>query len=122
MGKILIADDSKAIRCMLINVLGGAGHEVTEAGDGLEAMDKAVQERFNLVISDVNMPNMDGFTLAKQLRQLEGYRFIPIIFLTTEDADEFKLKGREAGATAWITKPFSPKKLIEVVSKVTGLW
>jgi two-component system chemotaxis response regulator CheY len=122
MGNILVVEDSKPIRCMLKNILIGAGHVVFEACDGKEGLDISASSSFDLVITDVNMPEMSGLELAKQLRQTSDYKFTPIVILTTESSDEFKIKGMEAGATAWLTKPFSPNKLIEVVDKVTGLW
>jgi two-component system, chemotaxis family, chemotaxis protein CheY len=114
---ILIVDDSKPIRCMLVNVLSGVGHVVTVACDGKEGTAMAENFKFDLVITDVNMPEMDGFEFARHLRYETEHKFTPIVFLTTESSDEFRAKGRKAGATAWITKPFSPKKLLEVVAK-----
>jgi len=122
MAKILIVDDSKSIRTMVSAVLAAAGHEVKEAIDGHDALKVAQSDRFNLVISDVNMPIMDGFELVAELRKMEGYRYIPIVFLTTAESEFFRNKGREAGATAWITKPFNAQKLMDVLSKVTDLW
>lgn len=122
MGNILVVEDSKPIRCMLKNILTGAGHVVSEACDGKEGLDIAARSNFDLIITDVNMPEMDGFELAKHLRQTSAFKFTPIIFLTSETSDENKIKGMEAGATAWLIKPFSPHKLIEVVDKVAGLW
>lgn len=115
---ILIVDDSKAIRCMLLNVLKGAGHEVVEAANGPEGLAAAEQAKFDLVITDVNMPAMDGFEFTRQLRQSQNYKFAPVIFLTTETDNSFRMKGMEVRATAWLTKPFSPQKLIDVVAKV----
>jgi two-component system, chemotaxis family, chemotaxis protein CheY len=122
MGNILVVEDSKPIRCMLKNILIGAGHVVVEACDGKEGLDIAASSSFDLIVTDVNMPEMNGLELAKHLRQTPDYKFTPIVILTTESSDEFKVKGMEAGATAWLTKPFSPNKLIEVVDKVAGLW
>lgn len=118
MGKILIVDDSKAIRCMLSNVLTNHGHTVLEAGDGKEGAEMAEGSAFDLIITDVHMPEMNGLELVKKLRETADHRFTPIVFLTTECNDEFKAKGRAAGATAWITKPFSPVELLAVVNKV----
>lgn len=121
MAKILVVDDSKSTRFMVATVLASAGHQITEARDGLEALRMAQTEKYNLVVSDINMPMMDGLELLKELRKTEGYRFTPIIILTTAESDGMKLKGREAGATAWITKPFSTAKLLEVIKKITDL-
>lgn len=122
MGNILVVEDSKPIRCMLNNILTGAGHVVSEACNGKEGLEISASSSFDLIITDVNMPEMDGFELVKHLRQTSAYKFTPIIFLTSESSDEDKVKGLKAGASAWLTKPFSPPKLIEVVDKVVGLW
>ena len=115
---ILVVDDSVAIRRMLCNVLTSAGHTVSEGCTGLEGADLAAASRFDLVITDVNMPHMDGLELVKQLRQTADYKFTPMIFLTTETSDEFRSKGKAVGATAWLTKPFSPQNLLDLVRKV----
>jgi two-component system chemotaxis response regulator CheY len=95
-----------------------AGFSVLEASDGQEALDLARTKGADLVITDVNMPRMDGITLVQELRQLGSYRFTPILVLTTESTPEMKAKGKAAGATGWIVKPFSPEKLLETVNKV----
>ena len=115
---ILAVDDSKSIRCMVNNVLTGAGHTVTVANDGKEAVSLAMDSGFDLIITDVNMPEMDGLELAKQLRNSTEYQSTPIIFLTTETSEAFKTKGKELGASTWITKPFSPVNLLEVVNTI----
>jgi len=115
---ILAVDDSKLSRSMLHNVLSGAGHNVTLACDGKEGADLAAQAKFDLVISDVNMHGMNGYELVSHLRSRPEYLSIPIILLTSETEDEFREKGIEAGASAWISKPFSPIKLLEVVDKI----
>ncbi|PIQ04359.1 MAG: response regulator, partial [Nitrospirae bacterium CG18_big_fil_WC_8_21_14_2_50_70_55] len=112
MASILAVDDSPSIRLMLEQTLAGAGFEVTTAVDGKDGLAKARAGRFNVVLTDINMPEMDGFELIKQLRQLSHYRFIPILTVTTESAAAQKQRGRVAGATGWIVKPFEPRQLL----------
>ena len=118
--KVLAVDDSRSLRQMVSFTLRNAGFDVIEAEDGQEALDIAKQQAFNLVLTDQNMPGMDGITLVKSLRALPAYRTSPILMLTTESSDEMKQKGRAAGATGWIVKPFNPERLVEIVKKVTG--
>jgi len=121
MGKTVLAvDDSASIRQMVAFTLKSAGYEVVEAADGMEGLDKAKTRAFNLVLTDQNMPRMDGLTLIKSLRGMASYRSVPILMLTTESSDTMKSQGRAAGATGWLVKPFDPNKLIEVVKKVIG--
>lgn len=120
MTKILAVDDSASMRQMVSFTLKSAGFEVTEASDGVEALRVAQSQVFDVVISDVNMPNMDGLSLAKELRALSSYRFTPILMLTTESSNEKKQAGRAAGATGWIVKPFNPDQLLATVNKVIG--
>ncbi len=120
MASILAVDDSTSMRQMVTLTLKGAGYDVTEAKDGLEALSKAKSNRFSLVITDVNMPNMDGITLTKELRALSTYKFTPILTLTTESSAEKKQAGKAAGATGWIVKPFNPDQLLATVKKVLG--
>ncbi|MBN4080503.1 response regulator [Beggiatoa alba] len=120
MAKILAVDDSASMRQMVTFTLKGAGFDVAEAVDGQEALDKANTDKFDLIISDINMPNMDGLTLVSELRKLGDYKFIPILLLTTESAAEKKIEGKEAGATGWIVKPFNPDQLLKTVNKVLG--
>ncbi|HEY3400367.1 MAG TPA: response regulator, partial [Geothrix sp.] len=116
MGKcILTVDDSSTMRQMITFTLKGADFEVVEAGDGVEALEVAPGKQISLVITDVNMPRMDGLTLVQRLRSLPEFKFTPILVLTTESGVDMKLKGKEAGATGWIVKPFSPEKLLDVV-------
>jgi two-component system chemotaxis response regulator CheY len=115
---ILAVDDSKTMRDMLSFTLKQAGYEVVEAEDGKQALSKSKGQAFDLVITDVNMPNMDGITLVKELRGSGGYRTTPILILTTEADQEKKNEGRQAGATGWIVKPFNPEKLLQTVKKV----
>ena len=116
--KILLADDSASMREMVSFTLKSAGYEVIQAIDGTEALALAVENPVNLVITDINMPNMDGFTLIQELRKLPGFRFTPILTLTTEDSDEKKHKGKVAGATGWIVKPFDPDNLLRTIKRV----
>lgn len=117
---ILTVDDSASIRQMVAFTLKGAGYTVVEAADGQEGLSKAKTENFALVLTDQNMPKMDGLTLIKTLRTLPSYKSTPILVLTTEASDTMKQQGRAAGATGWLVKPFDPQKLIEVVKKVLG--
>ena len=117
---ILAVDDSASMRRMVCFTLQGEGYEVTEAVDGADGLAKAKTQAFDLVLTDQNMPNMDGLTLVRALRQLPGYRSAPILILTTESGQDMKNKGREAGATGWLVKPFDPSRLLEVVGKVIG--
>lgn len=118
MGKILAVDDSATMRQMVATALKETGHQVLEAADGKEALSKAQGERFDLVITDVNMPQMDGLTLIKELRALPNYRFTPILFLTTESGADMKQQAKASGATGWLVKPFKPDQLLATVGKV----
>lgn len=118
MSNILIVDDSMTMRQMVNFTLTSAGHVVTEAANADEAMLTAQKQRFDLVISDVNMPGRSGIELVAELRKLSAYQFVPIILLTTESQPEMKAKGRAAGATGWIVKPFDPEALLGVLRKV----
>ncbi len=121
MGKaILTVDDSASIRQMVVFTLKGAGYTVTEAVDGQDGLAKAKTGSFNLILTDQNMPKMDGLTLIRSLRGLPQYKATPILMLTTESGDTMKAQGRAAGATGWLVKPFDPAKLLEVVKKVIG--
>ena len=120
MANILAADDSASMRQMVAYTLGNAGHTVVSAIDGQDALDRAKEQKFDLVLTDVNMPLMDGISLTRELRALPNYRFVPILMLTTESGQERKLEGKAAGATGWIVKPFNPDQLIAVVKKVLG--
>ena len=117
---ILAVDDSASIRQMVSFTLKSAGYEVLEAVDGQDGLDKAKSRSVNLVLTDQNMPRMDGLTLIKSLRSTPQYASTPILMLTTESSDAMKMQGRAAGATGWLVKPFDPQKLIEVVRKVIG--
>ncbi len=118
MAKILAVDDSASMRQMVAFTLKGAGHDVVEAVDGVDALAKAKGNKFDLVISDVNMPNMDGITLIAELRALPDFKFTPMLMLTTESAGDKKQQGKAAGATGWIVKPFNPDQLLATIGKV----
>jgi len=118
MATILAVDDSNSMRQMVSFTLKQAGYEVMEAADGVEALELAKNNVFGLVISDVNMPRMDGITLIKQLRSMASYKFTPLLMLTTEAGPEKKREGKEAGATGWIVKPFNPDQLLATIKRV----
>jgi two-component system chemotaxis response regulator CheY len=118
MYSILAVDDSASMRQMVAFTLKGAGYQVIEAADGQEAFEKARSQRVDLVLTDQNMPRMDGLTLVKNLRGLPSYSTTPILILTTESSDAMKAKGKAAGATGWLVKPFDPSKLIDVIKRV----
>ena len=121
MAKILAVDDSASMRQMVSFTLQGAGHEVIEAEDGQIALELAKKNSgIDLVLSDVNMPNMDGLSLIKALRGEESYKFIPMLMLTTESTKDKKMEGKAAGATGWIVKPFNPDQLLATINKVLG--
>ena len=117
---ILAVDDSVSIRQMVAFTLKSSGYEVIEAVDGMDGLEKAKARSCNLVLTDQNMPRMDGLTLIKNLRALPQYKSVPILMLTTESSDAMKVQGKAAGATGWLVKPFDPQKLIDVVKKVIG--
>ena len=120
MAQILAVDDSASMRQMVAFTLKGAGHDVTEASDGKQALSLAKSKKFDLVLSDVNMPNMDGISLTKELRSLPDFKFTPILILTTEAGADKKQDGKAAGATGWIVKPFNPDQLLATIKKVIG--
>lgn len=117
---VLTVDDSASIRQMVAFTLKSAGYTVIEAVDGEDGLAKAKSNAVNLVLTDQNMPKMDGLTLIKSLRGLPQYRATPILMLTTESSDAMKSQGKAVGATGWLVKPFDPAKLLEVVKKVIG--
>jgi two-component system chemotaxis response regulator CheY len=118
MTRILAVDDSPSMRDMVRIALTGAGFEVTQAEDGQQALDLARQSSFDLVLSDVNMPVMDGIALIRALRAEAAYRHIPILMLTTESSVDRKREGKDAGATGWIVKPFDPAQLVATMHRV----
>jgi two-component system, chemotaxis family, chemotaxis protein CheY len=120
MALILVVDDSNTMRQMVSFTLTDAGHEVVEARDAAEAMEQLQLTKFDLIISDVNMPGMNGIDLVREVRNIQDYKFTPILVLTTESQQEVKQRGRAAGATGWIVKPFNPEVLLSVLAKVLG--
>ncbi|MGL6046798.1 MAG: response regulator [Vogesella sp.] len=118
--RILTVDDSASIRQMVAFTLKSAGYEVVEASDGNAGLSKAQAGQVDLVLTDQNMPGMDGLTLIRSLRRLPNYASVPILMLTTESSDQMKAQGRAAGATGWLVKPFDPQKLVDVVRRLVG--
>jgi two-component system chemotaxis response regulator CheY len=118
MPRILAVDDSPSMRQMVSATLTSAGYEVEQAEDGVQALQLAGRRRFDLVITDVNMPNMDGITLVRELRGKPNYKFVPLLILTTEATAERKMQGKNAGATGWLVKPFNPDRLLATIQKV----
>lgn len=118
MRSILAVDDSASMRKMVAFTLTGAGFHVVEAVDGQDALDKAEHHAIDLVLTDQNMPRLDGLGLTKKLRENPKFKSTPILILTTESSDQMKMAGRAAGATGWLVKPFDPTRLIEVIQKV----
>ena len=116
----LIVDDSASMRQMVEFTLKEAGHQVMVAEDGVMALNLAKGAASDLVITDINMPNMDGITLIRELRALPAYKFTPILTLTTESTTDKKMEGKEAGATGWIVKPFEAAKLVDTVGRLSG--
>lgn len=120
MTNILVVDDSLSMRHMVSLTLTQSNYDVTLAEDGQQGLDIAKEEQFDLVITDVNMPVMDGLTLVKEIRGLDKYKFTPLLVLTTESSNEKKALGKAAGATGWIVKPFDPDQLLKLVSRVVN--
>ena len=118
MARILAVDDSAAMRQMVGATLTSAGHDVQQAADGQEAFEIAETKPFDLVITDVNMPVMNGLELVRKLRTLPSYRGVPLLVLTTENSTERKMEGKEAGATGWLVKPFNPDRLLSTIARV----
>lgn len=118
MTKILAVDDSVSIRQMVSHTLKDAGYDVETANDGRDALNKAQKTKFDVVISDVNMPNMGGFDFVREMRNNPQYKFIPILMLTTETSMEKKQEGKSVGATGWLVKPFNPETLLKTLKRV----
>lgn len=118
MKTIMTVDDSASVRMMVNFTLSELGFEIVEAANGKDALRKMEAQPVHMLITDVNMPELDGISLVRKIRENPSYRFIPIIILTTESQEEKKKEGRQAGATGWIVKPFKPEQLIAVVRKV----
>lgn len=116
---ILVVDDSASIRQVVSIALRGAGYEVVEACDGKDALSKLNGQKIHLIVSDVNMPNLDGIGLIKEVKQHPNYKFTPIMMLTTESQEAKKQEGKAAGAKAWLVKPFQPTALLSAVAKLT---
>ncbi|MDF1579773.1 MAG: response regulator [Desulfuromonadales bacterium] len=118
--KVMTVDDSSVVRQILKKTLSAAGYEVLEAVDGQDALNKLSTSPVDMVVTDLNMPNMDGVELIKSLRRQPGNRFLPIVMLTTESQQQIKEEGKKAGASGWIVKPFRPEQLLAVVRTVLG--
>ncbi|MFC7534203.1 response regulator [Actinoplanes sp. GCM10030250] len=117
---ILIVDDSASVRQVVSIALKGAGYEVITGNDGKDALTKLNGQRIHLIISDVNMPNMDGITFVAEAKKLPAYKFTPIIMLTTESQEDKKRQAQAAGAKAWVTKPFQPEQMLSAVAKLVA--
>ncbi len=118
MATILAVDDSESMRQMISFTLKQGGHDIIEAYDGQDALDKAKTKTTDLVLADVNMPRMDGITLIQKLRKLPNYKHTPMLMLTTESSGDMKTKGKSVGATGWLVKPFNPEQLLATIKKV----
>jgi two-component system chemotaxis response regulator CheY len=116
----MVVDDSASLRQVVKIALSGAGYDVLEAADGKDALGKLDGKKIHLIISDVNMPNMDGITFVKEAKKLAAYKFTPIIMLTTESQEAKKQEGQAAGAKAWVVKPFQPDQMLAAVSKLVA--
>src|SRR5690606_39688376 len=117
---VLTVDDSASIRLTTRVALSNAGYTVTEAVDGQDGIAKLSAGQFDLIVTDLNMPNMDGLTMIRELRKMPAHMGVPVIFLTTESDNEIKQQAKAAGATGWLTKPFDPDSLVKIVRKVLG--
>lgn len=115
---VLVVDDSASIRQVVGITLKSAGYDVIEGSDGKDALSKLTGQKVHLIISDVNMPNMDGITFVKEVKKLPAYKFTPIIMLTTESQESRKQEGQAAGARAWVVKPFQPAQMMAAVAKL----
>ncbi len=121
MAKILVVDDSETLRTQLRKILEAKGHQVVEAENGVRGLEQfAAHDDLKLVFCDVNMPEMDGLTMCERIRDTMPTRKVPIFMLTTESSKEMKLRGKDAGVMAWVTKPFVEEKLLMAVDKVAG--
>lgn len=115
---VMVVDDSLSVRNVVGIALKGAGYDVIDAEDGKQALTKLTGQKVHLIISDVNMPNMNGIEFVKNLKQMPAYKFTPVIMLTTESGEDKKSQGQMAGAKAWVVKPFQPPQLLNAVSKL----
>lgn len=118
MAKILIVDDSSSIRQLAVFTLKADGHDCGEAQDGQVGLDMAKSGQYDVILSDRNMPNLNGIEFAKALRELPEYKSVPILMLTTESSQEKKMEGKTAGVTGWIVKPFQPDTLRKTINRV----
>jgi len=116
--RVMAVDDSATVRQVLVMAMEGVGYEVVEATDGGDALQKLQSNHVDMLVTDLNMPNMDGISLIKEVRQKPGNRFLPIIMLTNDAQPETKALGKKAGASGWITKPFRPEQLLAVVRMI----
>ena len=117
---IMTVDDSASVRMMVAFTLKESGYEIIEAVNGVDALEKLENHEISMIVADINMPEMDGITLVKKIRNHKQHRFIPVIMLTTESHESMRERGKEAGATGWIVKPFKPEQLVAVTRKVLG--
>ncbi len=117
---ILTVEDSRSMRQMVSYSLNEAGYEVVEAVDGEDGLDKLLTKKFDLILTDHNMPKMDGIAMIKEVRSMPEYQSVPILVLTTESGEDMKAQGKAAGATGWVVKPFEPEKLLMIINKVIG--
>jgi len=117
---IMTVDDSASVRMMVAFTLKESGYEIVEAVNGVDALEKLENHEISMIVADINMPEMDGITLVKKIRSHKQHRFIPVIMLTTESHESIRERGKEAGATGWIVKPFKPEQLVAVTRKVLG--
>lgn len=117
---ILTVDDSASIRLTTRVALSNAGYQITEAVDGMDGISKLNAGQFDLIVTDLNMPHMDGLTMIRELRKMPAHMGVPVIFLTTESDNDLKQQAKAAGATGWLTKPFDPESLVKIVRKVLG--
>lgn len=115
---IMVVDDSASLRQVVSIALRGAGYDVVEGSDGKDALSKLTGQKVHLIISDVNMPNMDGITFVKEVKKHPNYKFTPIIMLTTESDENKKREGQTAGAKAWVVKPFKPEQMLVAVQRL----
>ncbi|MAT69810.1 MAG: hypothetical protein CMJ58_09825 [Planctomycetaceae bacterium] len=116
----LVVDDSRSLRCMVRETLEWAGYSVLPCANGQEALETVGGHAVDFVITDVNMPVMDGLSLVQRLRTMPDLEFAPILILTTEASDSMKNRGRQAGATGWMVKPFSPEQLLQVIARIVA--
>lgn len=115
---ILIVDDSASLRNVVSIALKREGYDVIEAENGLDGLTKAKQAKINLIVSDVNMPNMDGLSMIEEIKKDPASKFIPVIMLTTESDAEMKDKGKQVGVKAWMVKPFKPEQMVDAIAKL----